>query len=75
MYEAAANQRHTARDGCADSQAPVSILIKAENLAGEGHSQSHQQKEDAENPRKLAWKFVGAEQKDLRHMNEHHGRP
>ena len=60
-------------DGCADAQAPVGVLIEAQNLAGEGHAQRHQQQKNADDPGELAGKFVGAEEKYLRHVDEHDG--
>ena len=60
-------------DGCADAQAPVGVLIEAQNLAGEGHAQRHQQQKNADDPGELARKFVGAEQKHLRHVDEDNG--
>ena len=41
MHQAAADEGHAADDGCADAQAPVCVLIEAQNLAGEGHAERH----------------------------------
>ena len=67
-----AEKRNAADNGYADPQSPVGILIEAQDLSGERHAQRHQQQEDAKNPGQLAGKFVGAEQKHLAHVDEHH---
>ena len=51
-------------------KSPISVLIEAQHLPGEGHAQSHQQKKNADDPGEFARKFVGPEQKDLHHVNE-----
>ena len=71
--EWAADERHAADDGGADAEAPVGVLIEAQNLAGEGHAEGQQQKEDADDPGEFAGKLVGAEEEDLRHVDEHDG--
>jgi hypothetical protein len=48
MHQAAADEGHAARDGCADAQAPVGVLIEAQHLAGEGHAQRQQQQKNAQ---------------------------
>ena len=73
MHQPAADPRHAADDGCADAEAPVGVLIEAQHLAGEGHAERHEQQKDAENPGELARKFVRAEEKHLRHVDEHDG--
>ena len=62
-----------AGNGRADAEAPVRVLIKAQHLAGERHAERHEQKKDAQDPGQLAGKFVGPEQKHLRHVDEHDG--
>ena len=57
----------------ADAESPVGILVEAQHLAGEGHAERHQQHEHAEDPGEFARKLVGAEEKDLRHVDEHDG--
>jgi hypothetical protein len=42
MDQCAADKRNAADDGCADAEAPVGVLIEAQNLAGEGHAQREQ---------------------------------
>ena len=64
---------NAAHDGGADAEAPVGVLIEAQHLAGEGHAEREQQQEDADDPGELAGKLVGAEEKDLRHVDEHDG--
>ena len=73
MNQAAADERHAAHDGRADAEAPIRILIEAKNLAGEGHAKGHEQQKDAEDPSEFAGKFVSAEEKHLRHVDEHDG--
>ncbi len=73
MHQAAADEGHAAGDGCADAEAPVGVLIEAQNLAGEGHAERHQQQKNADDPGELAGKFVGAEEKHLRHVDEDDG--
>ncbi len=51
VHQRAADQRHAAHDGCADAEAPVSVLVEAQHLAGEGHAQGHQKHEDARGSR------------------------
>ena len=71
--ERAADQGNAAHDGGADAEAPVGVLIEAQHLAGEGHAEREQQQEDADDPGEFARKFVRAEEKDLRHVDEHDG--
>ncbi len=73
VNEVAADPGNAAGDGCADAEAPVGVLVKAENLAGEGHAEGEQEQEDAENPGELARVFVGSEHEDLDHVDEHDG--
>src|SRR5690348_6403291 len=56
---------HATGDRSSDTQAPVSVLIEAKHLSAESHPKRHQQKEHADDPRKLTRKFVGPEQKHL----------
>ncbi len=65
--------RNAAGDRSSNSQSPISVLIEAQHLSGERHAESHQQQKDSEDPGQFARKFVGAEQKYLRHMNEDDG--
>ena len=71
--ERAADEGHAAEDGSADAEAPVGVLIEAQDLAGEGHAEGEQQQEDADDPGEFAGKLVGAEEEDLHHVNEHDG--
>ena len=73
MHQGAADEGNAADDGGADAEAPVGVLIEAQHLAGEGHAERHQQQEDADDPGELAGKLVGAEEEDLRHVDEHDG--
>src|SRR5438445_961269 len=70
FHDAPAENRHSARDGCANSQSPICVLIEAQHLACKRHAQSHQQKKDTYDPGQLARKLVGAEKKDLHHVDE-----
>src|SRR6516162_8091598 len=73
LHDGRTGNGHAARDGGADSQSPVSILIEPKNLPAEGHAQRHQQKKYAENPGKFARKFVGPEEKHLNHVDKNDG--
>ena len=42
LYHEGADDWNAAGDGRSDSQSPVGILIEAQHLSSEGHSQSHQ---------------------------------
>ena len=59
-----------AGDGRADAEAPVGVLVEAQDLAGEGHAQRAEEQEDADDPGQLARELVGAEQHDLDHVEE-----
>ena len=61
---------NAAGDRSSDSQSPVGVLIEAQHLSAEGHAQSHQQEEDADDPGEFTRELVGPEQKDLHHMNQ-----
>ena len=69
----AADEGHAADDGSADAEAPVGVLIEAQDLAGKGHAEREQEQEDADDPGELAREFVGAEEEDLHQVNEHDG--
>jgi len=56
-----------------DAQSPVRILVEPEHLAGERHSQRHEQEHDAGDPGQLARILVRTEEEDLHHVNEHDG--
>ncbi len=71
--ERAADPGNAAHDGSADAEAPVGVLIEAQDLAGEGHAEREEQQEDADDPGELARIFVGAEEEDLHHVDEHDG--
>ena len=71
--ELAADPRDAAHDGGADAEAPVGVLIEAQDLAGEGHAEGEEEKEDADDPGELAREFVGAEEEDLHHVDEDDG--
>ena len=73
MHERAADEGHAAHDGGADAEAPVGVLIEAQDLAGEGHAEREQKKKDADDPGEFARKFVCAEEEDLHHVDEHDG--
>ena len=67
-----ADQRNAAHDGHADAQPPIGVLIKTQDLPGEGHPESHQEQKDANDPGQLAGKLVSPEQGHLAHVDEHH---
>ena len=71
--EWASDERDAAEDGGADAEAPVGVLVEAQDLAGEGHAEGEQEEEDADDPGKLAGELVGSEEEDLHHMDEDDG--
>ena len=73
MHHGSAGERNAADDGSADAQAPVGVLIEAQDLSGEGHAQGEHEQKDARDPGQLARIFVCAKEKDLHHVNEHDG--
>ena len=70
LHELQADERHAAHDRRADAESPVRVLIPAQDLAGEGHAQRHQQEKDAGQPRQLARILVGPEQQHLHHVEQ-----
>src|SRR5580704_9231674 len=68
VYNRGTDNRHPAGDRGSDSQTPVCVLIETHDLTSECHAESHQQQKDSDDPGQLAGKFVGSEQKYLRHM-------
>src|SRR5271167_4387958 len=73
IYECTPYKWNTANNGRANAEAPIRVLIEAENLSCEGHAKSKQQQEYPDNPGEFAREFVGAEQKDLHQVNQHDG--
>ena len=71
VHHPGTDDRYAARDGRADTETPVSVLIEAQNLPGERHPERHEQQEHAQNPRQLPRILVRAEQEDLHHVNQH----
>ncbi len=69
----AANDRYAGYDRSANAQPPVGILVEAHHLPGECHAQCHQEQKNTQNPGQLTGKLISAKQKDLRHMDQHHG--
>src|SRR6266542_6968896 len=63
MNNVCSENRGTSHYRGADSQAPVSILIEAQDLACKGHSQRAEKQHDARYPRQLARIFESSEQK------------
>jgi hypothetical protein len=59
-----------AGDGRADPEAPIRVLVEAQDLAREGHAERTEKKEDPDDPGQLARELVGAEQHDLDHVEE-----
>ena len=53
------HHRNTAGDGCANADAPESILIETKNLAGKRHTEGHEQKKYANDPGEFSRIFVG----------------
>ncbi len=68
-----ADDGNAAGDGSANADAPEGVLIEAQDLAGEGHAESHEKKKHADDPGEFAGKFVGAEQKNLNHVDQNDG--
>src|SRR6266702_5283373 len=71
MDEFGADKWHASHDRCADSKPPISILVEAQDLPGEGHPERHQQEQHPDHPGEFAGKLEGAEEKDLHHVNDH----
>ena len=65
------DQRRPARDGGANPQPPIGILIPAQDLAGEGHAQGSEQEEHADDPGELARILVGPKEEDLDQVQGH----
>ena len=70
VEERASHARDAAHDGGADSQPPVGVLIEAQHLAGEGHSQSDEKEQDPHQPGELPGILVRTEEEDLHHVDE-----
>ena len=70
LHDRGTDDRHAARDRCADSESPIRVLIETQHLPGEGHAECHQQKKDTDDPGELARKLVGSKEKHLHHVNE-----
>src|ERR1700721_1928484 len=64
VHECTAHEWNTANDRGADAEAPVGVLVEAEHLACECHSEGEQQQEDSDDPGELSRKFVGTEEED-----------
>ena len=73
MNDPRAEDGNATGNGGADAEAPESVLIKTEDLTGEGHAESDEQQEDANDPGEFAGKFESAKEKDLDHVNQHDG--
>ena len=43
MHEVGSNEWDRAHDRCADTQPPVSVLVKTHHLSGESHAECEQQ--------------------------------
>ena len=71
VHEARSDPWDAARHRHADAESPVGVLVPAEYLAGEGHSECAYKQEHAADPRQFAWVLVGAEQEDLNHVDGH----
>src|SRR6266478_2735657 len=54
----------------AHTKAPVGVLVEAQYLPAESHPQCHEQKEHADDPRKLSRELVSPKQKHLNHVNK-----
>src|ERR1700756_4412306 len=61
---------NAARDGCSNTESPIGILIKAQHLPAECHTQRHQQQKNADNPGKLARKLVGSKKKNIDNLKK-----
>src|SRR5579883_2209676 len=68
-----ADDRYTAGDRGADADAPVGVLIEAQDLTAEGHTKRHEKKEDANDPGEFAGEFVRTKEKDLHHVKKDDG--
>ena len=59
----------TACDRRSDAKPPVRILIEAQHLPAECHTECHQQKEYANYPGKLSREFISPKEEDLHHVD------
>jgi hypothetical protein len=71
VYQRVADERYPAGNRRSNTQPPICVLIEAQNLARERHSQRHQQKKHAKNPGQFTRIFVRPKQKHLCHMDQH----
>src|SRR6185503_9948492 len=60
-------------DRCPDPESPIRVLIEAQYLPGESHTESHQQKEHADDPGEFPRKLVRSEEEDLHHVDQNDG--
>src|SRR5262245_31101850 len=72
MHKIGAEHGNPTNDRYTDSESPIGILIKAQHLPGESHSQGQQEQENPDDPGKLAGKFVSSKQNHLAHVDEDH---
>ena len=72
MREPLADERRAPGLFRRDDHGPNGVLIPAQELAGKTHDQSESQKQHAGRPVQFAGKFVGAGQKNLRHVQADH---
>ena len=71
IHQAFSDERDTPKNGRTDAKAPVSILVPAQHLAGEGQTQRADHEDDTGHPRNFARILVGAPEIDLRHVEQH----
>src|SRR5260370_24648883 len=60
-------------DRRSNAEPPIGILIKSQNLTGEGHPERHQEKKDSHDPGELPRVLVSAEEEHLHHVNHDNG--
>jgi len=70
LHDLRSEDGRAAGDGRSDPEAPIGVLVEAQDLSGEGQSQRAQEQEDSDDPGQLARELVGAEQHDLDHVEE-----
>ena len=55
-----------------DDNGPDGVLVPTQELSGKTHDQRESQKQHPGRPVQFPWKFVGAEQENLRHVKADH---
>src|SRR3974390_481207 len=73
MHHEGADQRDSTNNGGSNSESPIGVLVKPEDLASEGHSQGQQEQENTNDPSQLARELVSSKENYLAHVDKHQG--